>query len=60
MPGSVVSVPAGTDEVYFVQRGPITQTVMRVQINPTTQPTAVPVLFLGSQKRPVDVYVTKK
>lgn len=60
-PGGVVNVPVGTDEVYFVQRGPITRSVVRFKVGPTTQPTDVPVLMLlGSDKRPVDVYITKK
>lgn len=61
MPGTTVTVPTGTREVYFVQRGPITQTVGSMKIGATTQPADVLVLMLlGSSKRAVDVYVTSE
>jgi hypothetical protein len=61
LPGSVVTVPAGTKEVYYVQRGPISQTVGSMKVGPTTQPADVLVLMLlGSSERPVDVYVTSE
>lgn len=61
MPGATVTVPTGTREVYFVQRGPRSQTVGSMKLGATTQPAHVPVLmFLGSSKRAVDVYVTSE
>ena len=61
MPGKSVVVPAGTKHLYYVQRGPISETVHRYDIEPATQPSEMPVfLLMGSEKKPVDVYVVSQ